>query len=134
MIVAPSGSGVQQIYTAFFATGNHQFLALVVKDRWSDLHIEVALSQPGPVRGLKPVLQLQFVADDLYPNQTVAIDVILGIVNSVAGGRPGGSAQVDSRARAAPHATAFRIKGHHFLRRIVNIDGPHLVRIAVAAL
>ena len=41
---------------------------------------------------------------------------------------------IDGRALPAPKAAAFRIIGHHLVRRIVDFDAPHLVRIARAAL
>src|SRR5580692_4157999 len=134
MVFTASRFGIEQIYAAFLAAGDHQFTTLIVEDRRSNLHIEIALLQPDPIRGYVPIFELQLAALDSRANQTVAVYMVLGIVPTVSSGSPGGSARVNRRPGPAPQAAATGIECHHLLPRIGNVERPYLVWISSAAL
>src|SRR5205823_117302 len=82
MILAARGFRVEQVDSAFLAPGNHQFSSFVIKDGGSDLHIEIFLDQPCPIRRDVPVPELQLRSFDTRADQAIAVLSCGGIVSA----------------------------------------------------
>src|SRR5262249_52338339 len=125
MVFAAKIFGVEEPDTAFLAGTHPQLPAFVSEDRRSDVEIEVALEHPLSIRRCIVILEFQLLRlrIHLHGHESLAIDFMLRIVESVPSSCINDSGRVDWWSRPAPHTSACgRISTDSVAGEIVGIN------------
>src|SRR5262245_12185703 len=134
MVVSADRLRVHQVDHALLARVDHQFLALVIEDRRSDLHVQVALPEPLGVGGAVIIDQVHGfrLRVLLHPDDAVPIDAVLRVPGAVARARVQDTRGTYCGAGPAPHPATWRPPRADLVGgQVVGVDH---VRIAAAAL